>query len=130
MKAKSPAAYALVHGASWLTQDGSIWPVPGFHDEWLREHADLVEGCANVCEVVLKKGWISVAVFSEGYVELLVPNRGDPEVLSRIERLLATNRGAWKRVLVMSMEEEGYCGIKPEDLGADGRLAGCIAGRL
>lgn len=117
------AAYSLIHGASWLAEDGTVYCVPGFHEEWIRTHADLVPGCSNVCEVVLRKGWISVAVFSEGYVELLVPNRRDPEVIARVERLLGANRGGWERVLVMSMDEEGYVTIRPADFPPEGRLS-------
>lgn len=115
--------WSLVHGASWLTETGEVLVVPGFHEEWIEAHRDLVGSCANVCEVVLRKCWISVAVYSEGYVELLASRRGDAEVLSRIERLLGENAGRWRNVLVMFMDEEGYVSIKPADFGPDGRLA-------
>lgn len=119
--------WVLLHGASWLTQEGRIHIVPGFHEEWIRDHPGLVGGCRTVSEVVLHKAWISVAVYSEGYVELLVPRRGDPEVHQRVETLLARNLGKWKRVLVMSMDEEGYSTILPEDL-AQGRLGLNLSG--
>jgi hypothetical protein len=106
--------YSLPHGASWLDTDGSVYPISGFHEAWLRENPALAGDCRNVCEVVLKKGWISVSVFSEGYVELLVPNRRDPKVQSRIGLLLGKNRGAWKKALIMSMDEEGYSMLTPE----------------
>jgi hypothetical protein len=121
------APYELVHGASWLLGDGTILPVPGFHEAWIQAHPELVAGCANVCEVVLRKGWISVAVFSEGYVELLIPSRRDPAVIGRIGRLLASAPGSWSRALVMSMDEEGYATLKPADIGADGRVTVDIA---
>jgi hypothetical protein len=118
--------YSLPHGASWLDTDGSVYPIRGFHEAWLRENPELAGGCANVCEVVLKKGWISVSVFSGGYVELLVPNRRDPEVLSRIGLLLGKNRGSWTKALIMSMDEEGYAMLGPEAVD-DG---GCFASSL
>jgi hypothetical protein len=120
MKAAQP--WSLVHGASWLTAEGEVLVVPGFHEDWIQAHQDLVAGCRNVCEIVLRKSWISVAVFSEGYVELLAPSRRDPAVLDRIERLLGGNRGRWRQVLLMFMDEEGYEAIHPEDLDAEGRL--------
>jgi hypothetical protein len=114
--------WTLIHGASWLTLEGQVFVVPGFHEEWIRDHPELVGGCRSVSEVVLRKSWISMAVYSEGYVELLVPRRGDAEVRRRVETLLARNRGLWKRVLVMSMDEEGYSTILPGDLDSQGRL--------
>lgn len=114
--------WTLVHGASWLAGDGEVMPVPGFHEDWIRAHAELVEGAANVCEVVLRKGWISVTVYDGGYVELLVTDRSDPAVMARVERLLGSNRGAWTRALVMSMGEEGYWLYRPGDMDGSGSL--------
>jgi hypothetical protein len=114
--------WSLVHGASWLTDSGEVLIVPGFHEEWIESHRELVGGCANVCEVVLRKSWISVAVYSEGYVELLAPRRGDADILARIERLLGSNPGKWRNVLVMFMDEEGYESLRPGDFGPDGKL--------
>jgi hypothetical protein len=122
--------WTLQHGASWLTEDGSIHVVPGFHEEWIQAHPELVGGCANVCEVVLRKSWISVAVFNEGYVELLVPRRGDEGVVARIERLLASNAGQWRHVLLMFMDVEGYETLSPEDIRPDGTFRPELRARL
>ena len=122
--AGTPPPWSLVHGASWLTESGEILVVPGFHEEWIASHRDLVGSCSNVCEVVLKKCWISIAVYSEGYVELLASRRCDSDIVGRIERLLAGNPGAWRNVLVMFMDEEGYESVKPGDFGPDGKLVG------
>ncbi len=122
MTATDIRPWSLIHGASWLTEDGTVWAVPGFHEDWIREHAGLLDGAANVCEVVLGKRWISVTCYDEGYVELLVPDRADPSVMARVERLLTANRPAWSSVLVMSMCEEGYSLCKASDLGPDGKL--------
>ncbi len=111
--------FALVHGASWLTPKGEILVVPSFHEAWIREHEDLAEGARNVCELVLKKGWISVALFSEGYLELMVPNRRDGNIRELVRELLSRNQGLWAKALVMSMDEEGYAMIEPGDLQGD-----------
>lgn len=103
------------HGASWLAEGGVVLPIPGFHDEWIRSHPDLVPGCANVCDVVVRKRWVSVSVFSEGYVELLVPGRGDGESLERCREFLARSIGAWTHALLMTMDEEGYIRLTPAD---------------
>lgn len=118
----------LRHGASWLTGDEELIPVPGFHEDWIRSHRELVGEAKNVCDVVLGLGWISVSVFSEGYVELLVPNRRDPALRERIGRLLRGNGGRWRKALVMSMDEEGYASVGSEDLEAPGRLEALLAG--
>ena len=72
--------FSLIHGASWLTPDGAVIPIPGFHEEWLREHEDLAEGARNACELVLRKRWVSVALFDGGYLELMVHDRRVEEV--------------------------------------------------
>ncbi len=118
----------LAHGAFWLTQEGALIPVAGFHEAWIASHPELVGDCRNVSDVVLKLGWISVAVFSEGYVELLVPGRRDPAILDRVEHLLRGNRGLWKTALVMSMDEEGYARLKDEDLASPERLRAILEG--
>lgn len=114
--------YSLRRGASWLDLDGSVYAIPGFHEAWLRANPELAEGCQNVCEAVLKKGWISVSLFSEGYVELLVPSRSAPDVMKRVGLLLGKNRGAWKKALIMSMDEEGYLMLGPEAVDSECRL--------
>jgi len=116
--AESPDAlppWTFRHGASWLAEGGVVLPIPGFHDEWIRSHPDLVPGCSNVCDVVVRKRWVSVSVFSEGYVELLVPGRGDGESLDRCREFLARAAGAWTHALLMTMDEEGYIRLVPSD---------------
>ena len=84
-------AFALVHGASWLTPEGEVLPIPGFHEEWLREHEDLSGGARNACELILSKRWISVALFSGGYLELMVPDKRADDVRRAIFQLLSRN---------------------------------------
>ncbi|HET7839269.1 MAG TPA: hypothetical protein VFL04_05885 [Rectinemataceae bacterium] len=116
MKATALPPYALVHGASWLTPEGEVIPIPSFHEEWIREHEELAEGSRNVCELILRKRWISVALFSEGYLELMVPSKRDEATKAMVTELLTRNRGAWTKALVMSMDEEGYAMLSPGDL--------------
>jgi len=104
------------HGASWLTKDGVVLSVPGFHDEWIHSHQDLAPGCANVCDVVIRNRWVSVSVFSEGYVELLVPGRRDRDSLERTREFLFRALGSWTHALVMTMDEEGYIRLEPKDV--------------
>ena len=104
--------FSLLHGASWLLPSGEVMAVPGFHEEWIAAHEELSGGARNVCELVLRKRWISVALFSEGYLELMVPDRRSEDVRHMLWELLSRNAGAWSKALVMSMDEEGYAMIE------------------
>jgi hypothetical protein len=115
--------YVLLHGASWLLPGGEVLRIPGFHEEWLREHEELAEGARNVCELVLRKRWISVALFEGGYLELMVADRNSEDVVRPVFELLSRNSAAWTKALVMSMEEEGYSMIRPEDAKDESCLA-------
>jgi hypothetical protein len=117
------APWSLVHGASWLLPDGEVIIVPSFHEEWLRDNPDLAAGSRNVCELVLRRGWVSVALFAGGYLELMVPDRRDPALRGRLKELLSRNRGAWSKALVMSMDEEGYAMLEPGDERDEASLA-------
>jgi len=121
--ARPPAPFALLHGASWLLPSGEVLVVPGFHEEWLAAHADLAEGARNVCELVLRKRWVSVALFAEGYVELMVPDRRSEDVRRMVWELLSRNADAWAKALVMSMDEEGYVMLEAGDVPDEASLA-------
>ena len=108
--------WSLPPGASWIDLEGEVHRVKGFHEEWLAEHAELSGGARNVCELVLAKRWISATLFGSGYVELMVHDRHDAELRSRLFRLLAGAKGRWEKALVMAMDEEGYAMLAPPDL--------------
>lgn len=110
--------FSLLPGASWLTEEGRVLAVPGFHEEWIETHPELVGPCKNVCEVVLAKRWISVTLFGGGYVELLVHDRRDSSVTERIAKLLSGASGRWNKALVMAMDEEGYAMLSPRDVSS------------
>jgi len=109
------SAFELRYGSSWLTPQGQVYPIEGFHEEWLREHEDLAAGSRNACELVLRKRWISVSLFSEGYLELMVADRHSPDVRLALYSLLSRNMDLWKKALVMAMDEEGYAMLEPRD---------------
>jgi hypothetical protein len=125
----APGPYELQRGASWLLPGGEVIPVPGFHEEWLAEHAELAAGSHNVCELVLRRHWVSVALFDRGYLELIVPNRG-PDIRRMILELLSRNAGLWARALVMSMGEEGYAMLLPPDAADEASLAAGLARKI
>jgi hypothetical protein len=125
-----PKPYSLLHGASWLTPEGAIIPVPGFHEEWLRDHEDLAGGARNVCEPILRRRWLSVSLFEEGYAEIMVPDRGSEDVRRSIYLLLSRNAGTWAKALVMSMDEEGYAMLVPADAADEASLAAALAKRM
>jgi hypothetical protein len=119
-------AFELRRGASWLTGEGLVLPVPGFHEEWLREHEELAEGARNVCELILRKRWLSVSLFDSGYLEIMVPDRSSEEVRRSVYELLSRNAGMWTRALVMSMGEEGYSMLLPADAADEDSLAAAL----
>jgi hypothetical protein len=125
-----PPPYALIHGASWLTPEGAVIPIPGFHEEWLREHEEIAEGARNVCELILRRRWLSVSLFEEGYAEIMVPDRGSEDVRRSIYLLLSRNAGTWAKALVMSMDEEGYAMLEPADAVDEAALAAALAKRM
>ncbi len=104
--------------------------VPSFHDEWIRQHQDLVPGCANVCDVVLSKGWLSVVSYSQGYVEIMIDSRTNAESVSLCVEHLRRNLDEWRDALVMTMDAEGYIKLGPEDFIDSGtpesRIRGCL----
>lgn len=128
--ARAPGPFKLVHGASWLTPGGEVHVVPGFHEEWLREHEDLAGGARNVCELVLRMRWISVALFEGGYLELMVPDRRSRDVRKALGELLSRNASAWTKALVMSMDEEGYSMLLPADAADEASLEAALGRSL
>lgn len=104
----------LLAGASWVTREGEVLPVPGFHEAWIEAHRDLVGEATNVCEVILAKGWLSVALFGGGYVEVMIPSREDEGARALLFGLLSGRD--WKKALVIAMDGEGYAMLAPEDL--------------
>jgi hypothetical protein len=127
--AARPGPFELVNGASWLLPDGEVMPIPGFHEEWLAEHEELAEGSRNVCELVLRKRWISVALFDRGYLELIVPDRG-PAARRMMFELLSHNARLWARALVMSLSEEGYALLLPVDAADEAALEAALERRI
>jgi hypothetical protein len=124
------AVYELRHGASWLAEGGEVFPIPGFHEEWLREHEDIALGARNACEFILKKRWISVALYDEGYLELMVPDRKAEEVRRSLFLLLSRNVGLWSKALVMSMDEEGYAMLTPADATDEASLKAALSKKI
>jgi len=110
-----------------LTPDGDVYPVPGFHEEWLREHEDISNGARNVCEFILRTRWISVALFEGGYLELMVPDRRSADVKKLIYEFLSRNASVWAKALVMSMDEEGYAMLTPSDVTDVGAFEAALA---
>lgn len=109
------APWAWIRGAVWLLPGGSQIIVPSFHDEWIRQHQDLVPGCTNVCDVVLSKGWLSVVAYSQGYVEIMIDSRIKVDSVNLCVEHLRQNLYEWRDALVMTMDAEGYIKLIPAD---------------
>lgn len=124
------APWAWIRGAVWLLPGGSLILVPSFHDEWIRQHQDLVPTCANVCDVVLNKGWLSVVSYSQGYVEIMIDSRTNAESVGLCVEYLRQNLAQWREALVMTMDAEGYIKLVPEDFMNDASPESKIRGSL
>ncbi|HUW69437.1 MAG TPA: hypothetical protein VMX33_04330 [bacterium] len=107
--------FAWVKGAAWLFPDGSLSIVPGFHEEWIRAHQDRAPGCSTVADVVTRLGWISVVSYAEGYAEFMIRSRSDAATVRLCAEHLRRNLGRWRNALVMTMDEEGYIKLTPDD---------------
>ena len=114
-------AFTLQHGAAWMDRDGDMYVVPGFHEEWIQAHPELAKGARTVNDMVLGHGWISVVVFSGGYVEICINDVKDARSVALVHELLSRNAGSWNSSLIMPMVEEGFIQIEREgfsDLGS------------
>jgi hypothetical protein len=109
------APWSWIRGAVWLLPGGSQMIVSSFHDQWIRQHQDLVPGCANVCDVVLSRGWLSVVSYSQGYVEIMIDSRTNADSVSLCVEHLRRNLAEWCEALVMTMDVEGYIKLTPID---------------
>lgn len=105
------------HGATWMDGEGRMYIVPGFHEEWLLSNPELAQGAKNVAEMVLKRGWLSIVVFNQGYLEICINDVHDGSVISLLHRYLSKNLGRWNTVLIMPMAEEGYIQVERGDFG-------------
>lgn len=122
------APFTWIVGAAWLPPDGVPIIVPGFHDEWIRSHQDQVPGCANVCDVIIRLGWLSVVSYSQGYVELMIPSRQSTGAVELCVEHLRRNIERWETALVMTMDEEGYIRLSRKDFEDGSSPAGKIRG--
>ncbi len=117
-------------GAIWILPEGEILEIPGFHDDWIQKHQDMVPGCANVCDVVLRMRWVSAVTYAKKYVELLISSRNDEAAIDLLIRYLGLNLERWDSALVMTMDEEGYIKIISADFGDLGAVKSRISGSL
>ncbi|MFN2310882.1 MAG: hypothetical protein ABR590_02355 [Spirochaetia bacterium] len=108
--------FSLRPGASWLSLDGTVYIVPGFHEEWIRKFRDFVGPYSTVAELVVNKRWISVVLYSGGYLEICINDRKDPEVRTTLWTFLSTNVQSWNEVLIMPFEEEGFIHFTRDDV--------------
>jgi hypothetical protein len=118
--------YVLRRGASWLSMGGEVIPVPSFHEKWLADHPEEAEGARDVAELIRKKRWISVILFDEGYLELIVPERGARDVRRSLFELLSRNALSWSKATVMAIDGLGYSLLGPSDAADEASLAAAL----
>jgi hypothetical protein len=103
--------FSIYIGASWMDLDGMVYIVPGFHDEWIQSHPELVGSSKTVSDLISKKRWVSIVVYSGGYIEICINDINDTEVILLIHRFLSKNKGKWNTALIMPMVIEGFIQI-------------------
>lgn len=109
--------FVVRHGASWVTPDGRVIHLQGFHDSWLRAHPGLTGGARNTAEFVQKSGWASAVMHDEGYLELILRDRADPKSVDFIWNILKANEAQLRKVVIMILGDEGYIMVAPDALG-------------
>ncbi len=107
--------FAWTQGAIWLLPEGTIYLVPGFHDEWIKQHQDLVPGCTNVSDVILTYNWISVVTYAKNYIEVMIDSRKNMKSIDAALTYLGLNLEKWETALFMAMQEDYYEKISIED---------------
>lgn len=110
-------AFGFYHGATWMDLEGRMYVVPGFHDEWLKANPDLAGDARSVADMVVGKRWVSVVVYSKGYVEICINDARDQEVVALVHSFLERNKARWESALVMPMVEEGFIQVSKNELG-------------
>lgn len=121
------AAFGFYHGATWMDLEGNMYVVPGFHEEWIHAHPDLAGDCRTVLDMVLKKGWVSIVVFSEGYIEICLNDITDPKTVALVHEYLERNGNRWANVLLMPMKIEGFIQLSRADFGSRADFALSLA---
>lgn len=107
--------FAWTHGAIWLLPDGTIYSVPGFHDEWIKQHQDLVPGCVNVSDVILIYHWVSIVTYAKNYIEVMIDSRKNMKSIDTAVTYLGLNLEKWEKALFMAMQEDYYEKISVND---------------
>ena len=120
-------SFSFRHGATWMDLEGKIYVVPGFHEEWIHAHPELAGDCRTVVDMVLKKGWVSIVVFGEGYVEICLNDIADERSVSLVHAYLERNKNKWANALLMPMKIEGFIQLPKEAFGDRAGFAAFLA---
>jgi hypothetical protein len=114
--------FEMKYGATWMDLSGNIYVVPGFHDEWIQSHPELVGNAKSVPELIMNLRWVSIVMYSKGYIEMCINDVNDEEVVLLVHSFLQKNAGNWSSVLIMPMVEEGFIQISPQEIGSTDRF--------
>jgi hypothetical protein len=122
MPTENASTLEMHNGATWMDLGGNIYVVPGFHDEWIQSHPELVGNAKSVPELIMNLRWVSIVVYSKGYIELCINDVNDDEVVSLVYDLLRKNIDNWSSVLIMPMVEEGFIQVSKHDVEDSSRF--------
>lgn len=108
--------FSFHQGASWMTLNGTIYIVPGFHEEWIRTHQDIVGPHKTIAEVIENLRWVSIVVYSNGYLEICISDQYDSEVRQVLWQYLAHNAGRWREVMIMPFHAQGFIQFSADEV--------------
>ncbi len=103
-----------ISGASWMDTDGRIYIVKGFHQEWVDNNQERVNGIKSVNDVIDKLNWIDVMVYKDNSIEFHVKELED-SVLIRIKDFLNNKNLFWSSAHIFTSQKESiYVQIEKE----------------
>jgi len=109
---KKSKKYKFYKGASWLLEDGSIYLVKGFHEEWTKEYEIYLGGKYTALELILLKNWISIVVYNNKYIEFCIADRFNDKIVTNLFNYISINQKEWEKILIMCLKDNYFIEIK------------------
>lgn len=106
--------FELVRGASWITQEGLVYPIHGFHDRWIQEHPGLARGAGTTVELLLATGWAAVSLYETGALEIILPSISSYSGLRQVASILERNPGAWSEARIFCLDAAGCITVEAD----------------
>lgn len=108
--------FYLFPGASWISPEGLVFRIRGFHDRWISEHPELARGAKNTAQLILATGWIAATLYDAGHLEIIAPTLVDERVRHCLDSILEHNPGRWLKVHILSLDSPGSIDLEARTL--------------